>query len=218
MEGIMTTSPYTHPSMPGTPPMVFDLSAALEDAEGIALVEAIHTRKAHSMKVMVDGKWKDVSATSVELDIPERDLFTEPGRLVPKKMSAAVQMQFQDISHEFMALLLGYSSVEEMREAGRRREELAQMAEHWARTGRSGYRWVYSSGRGYGKVATARAVLAWRKAVTHAPEARHIAGVRWSCPKPTAMPLAKTIMVDGYGLIVPINTPESSVKVTSVNP
>jgi hypothetical protein len=34
-------SPYTHPSMPGTPPM-FDLSAALEDAERRALVEAIH--------------------------------------------------------------------------------------------------------------------------------------------------------------------------------
>jgi hypothetical protein len=38
----MTTSPYTHPSMPGTAPMVFDLSAALEDAEGRALVLAIH--------------------------------------------------------------------------------------------------------------------------------------------------------------------------------
>lgn len=35
---------YTHPSMPGTPymdPAVF-LSAALEDAEGHALVSAIH--------------------------------------------------------------------------------------------------------------------------------------------------------------------------------
>lgn len=34
-------TPYTHPSMPGTPAM-FDLSAALEDAEGHALVAAIH--------------------------------------------------------------------------------------------------------------------------------------------------------------------------------
>jgi hypothetical protein len=38
----MTTSPYTHPSMPGTVPLVFDLSAVLEDAEGQALVDAIH--------------------------------------------------------------------------------------------------------------------------------------------------------------------------------
>lgn len=36
------TTPYTHPSMPGTPPMDDTLSAALEDAEGRALVEAIH--------------------------------------------------------------------------------------------------------------------------------------------------------------------------------
>lgn len=35
----MSTSPYTHPSMPGTKPMV--LSAALEDAEGHALVAKI---------------------------------------------------------------------------------------------------------------------------------------------------------------------------------
>ena len=35
----MNTSPYTHPSMPRTPAMV--LSAALEDAEGHALVAAI---------------------------------------------------------------------------------------------------------------------------------------------------------------------------------
>lgn len=39
-------SPYTHPSMPGTSyrPYIQEdvLSAALEDAEGHALVEAIH--------------------------------------------------------------------------------------------------------------------------------------------------------------------------------
>jgi hypothetical protein len=32
-------TPYTHPSMPGTPPM--ELSAALEDAEGKALAAKI---------------------------------------------------------------------------------------------------------------------------------------------------------------------------------
>jgi hypothetical protein len=77
MEGIMTTSPYTHPSMPGTPPMVFDLPAALEDAEGIALVEAIHQRKADSLRVLIDGEWKDPSAPS-----GLSEMFAEPGLIV----------------------------------------------------------------------------------------------------------------------------------------
>jgi uncharacterized protein (DUF849 family) len=46
-------SPYTHPSMPGTPAMV--LSAALEDAEGHALVAAIHKRKQDKMAAMLDS-------------------------------------------------------------------------------------------------------------------------------------------------------------------
>jgi hypothetical protein len=58
----MTTSPYTHPSMPGTKPML-DLSAALEDAEGRELADAIIARKKYRNirdRFMQQLVWGDV--------------------------------------------------------------------------------------------------------------------------------------------------------------
>ena len=118
-------------------------SAALEDAEGHALVKAILDRK----------RLRDHYAS---IPAPTYDPFKA--------------------TKEKLAQLR-----KEMREAGRKRQELEQMAAHWAAAGDSGYRWVFTSGRGHGKVNAARAVLAWRKKVSvAAPPAPGVGNVRWS--------------------------------------
>jgi hypothetical protein len=69
----MTTSPYTHPSMPGTVPLVFDLSAVLEDAEGHALVDAIHRpdnpRLIRHNRKHIDGSADTIVSSALALGV-----------------------------------------------------------------------------------------------------------------------------------------------------
>lgn len=72
----MTASPYTHPSMPGTPPMVFDLSAALEDAEGRKLAQDIIDRK----------KWRNARDRFLQQLIWGDVLTDGHGNVIPREL------------------------------------------------------------------------------------------------------------------------------------
>jgi hypothetical protein len=81
-------------------------------------------------------------------------------------------------------------SREQLAEERRKRRELEEITAHWAQTGRSGHRWVFSGGRGHGKVHRMREFLRWQKEVSvvrDAPRriAVHRLDIRWSCQKPT---------------------------------
>lgn len=174
----------------------FDLSAALEDAEGKALVQNIITRKEVTLRLNAPpllrvwndrlGEWQDAGFSSVTFT-PEEDLFLEKATLTPTKLAAQVEMTVQDVSYDFMALMLGYSSVAEMQQAAEKRRQLAALAGSWLKTG-----------RGHGK---GRAQAEWIRHRSSFGKGRQVvsdflaglsgqpqpwaASITWFCPKPT---------------------------------
>lgn len=147
-----------------------------QDPEGHALVEAIHARKARSVKVMTHEGWQEIGSGAKLAFTDEAALFKEPGLQVPAKLGGTVEMTVHDVSHDFMAMLLGYGSVAEMREAERKRQELKVLAGKWA--------------RGHGKRAAlekirSRAIITDWLAGIRGQEYPWAESITWSCAKPT---------------------------------
>ena len=104
------------------------IKALPEPEQGPALVKAIHDRKLMThetgvirgpkgLQVWIDEaqEWKDAYAPSAWSDV-----FDMKGRLVSTK----IEFQCTDVSDEFMALMMGYNSTEEMLEERRKRQKL----------------------------------------------------------------------------------------------
>lgn len=114
------------PSSPTSEP---DLSAALEDAEGRALAEAIMRRR---VTACTAAGLHSLDGCQV-CGVPVKGLMThETGWRAPEKIGARVEMTWQDVSYEFMALMLGYSSVEEMHKASEERRIFRETVEGWS--------------------------------------------------------------------------------------
>lgn len=146
-----------------------------QDPEGHALVEAIHVRKARSVKVMTHEGWREVGTAGALSLTPAEDSFWEE-ETIKLARTASVQMAIENVSHEFMAMLLGYGSVAELREAERKRQELAALAGKWA--------------RGHGKRAAmerirGRAIITDWLAGVRGEEYPWAESITWACAKPT---------------------------------
>lgn len=146
-----------------------------QDPEGHALVEAIHARKARSVKVMTHEGWREVGTAGTLSLTPAENSFWER-ETIKLARTASVEMTVQDVSHDFMAMLLGYGSVAEMREAERKRAELKALAGKWA--------------RGHGKRAAlekirGRAIITDWLAGIRGREYPWAESITWSCAKPT---------------------------------
>lgn len=117
----------------------------------------------------------------------------ETGWRAPRKIGGRVEMSFPmiDITDDFIDVMMGNEPGTWAR-LKEDRKQLQEMAAHWAATGRSGYRWAYSAGRGHGKVHAARTFLKWQRERSLAREpAPVVASVRWICKAPTEPVYAK---------------------------
>lgn len=120
----------------------FDVSAALEDAEGRELVERIHDpanpRLARNRtNIYVSGRGYGKTAMSkewVELgaatEIEWVDVAPELPTMMPTPLPASVEMTIENVSEEFYRLLFGATRAE-MQEMARKRQELVDFAAGW---------------------------------------------------------------------------------------
>lgn len=186
----MTTSPYTHPSMPGTKPLVLDLSAALEDAEGRKLADDIIARKKYRNirdRFMQQLIWGDVLTDGHGNVIPRE--LPDYWASVKEAWDAHVEGK---LTH---TRALNRPAVTELRGPMFHMTWTDELMTH--QTGVS----MRVGGRGYGKrAAQIEALRRWnsRPGVYHPKDVSRIGSVRWICPRPTDPP-APVYAVGSYG-------------------
>jgi hypothetical protein len=86
-------------------------------------------------KTAAAREWQELGTAGALTLTPAEDRFWDEATAQASefgKLSAKVEMTWQDVSDEFMALFMGYSSVEELRAENEKRRQLLAAAERWS--------------------------------------------------------------------------------------